>query len=273
MRINLIVRINMKKSFKIFAAIITVSLALPFAGCGNSSESSASSSSESSQTATTADAETTAASSAKIPEVLTSLHSIDTENGNEFAGTWKIVEGVGSKLDSFVFEFNGDKEACLIIDNVGYIGTYSLEETDGKKTFKTQLLFGLDGVYTYEFSSDKSSVTLTNTDDNSTTKMKKVENVSCIPEPEANPTIDEKLLGAWQSSEGDTVYFDKCGIMYSDSYGVQFTFSKYSAKDSTVTSTYKMKQETTDTYSYSVSGDTLKLNDYEYNKISVDELA
>lgn len=264
----------MKKSLKIFAVILTLSLALPFVGCNNSSESSALSSAESSQTDTTAaEATTSAASSAKIPEVLTSLHSIDTENGNEFAGTWKIVEGVGSKLDSFVFQFNGDKEACLIIDNVGYVGTYSLEETNGKKTFKTKLLFGLDGTYTYEFSSDKSSVTMTNTSNNSTTKMQKVENVSYIPQPEANPAIDEKLLGAWQSSEGDTVYFDKCGIMYSDSYGVQFTFSKYSVKDSTITSTYKMKQETTDTYSYSVNGDTLKLNDYEYNKISVDELA
>lgn len=263
----------MKKSFKIFAVLLVASLALPFAGCGNSSESSEELSSELSQTDTTADSETSTASSTKISEVLTSLHSIDTENGNEFAGTWKIVDGVGSKLDSFIFEFNGDKEACLIIDNVGYVGTYSLEETDGKKTFKTQLLFGLNGVYTYDFSSDGSSVTLTNTDNNTTTKMQKVENVSCIPEPEADPTTDEKLLGAWQSSEGDTVYFDKCGIMYSDSYGVQFTFSSYSAKNSTLTSTYKMKQETTDTYSYSVDGDTLKLNDYEYNKISVDELA
>lgn len=126
----------MKKSFKIFAVLLVASLVLPFAGCGNSSETSEESSSELSQTDTTADSETTTASSTKISEVLTSLHSIDTENGNEFAGTWKIVDGVGSKLDSFIFEFNGDKEACLIIDNVGYVGTYSLEETDGKRPLK-----------------------------------------------------------------------------------------------------------------------------------------
>ena len=57
-----------------------------------------------------------------------------------------------------------------------------------------------------------------------------------------------------------------------DSFSFQFTFSNYSVQDSTITSTYVMKEETTDTYTYSVDGDKLKLNGDQYTRISADTI-
>lgn len=259
----------MNKIIKILSAAAIASIVLTFTACGENTSSKSEPTTEIQTTAAQSDAATD--TEMKTETDLSALHKINTESGDDFAGAWKITDGIGAGLKSFTFEFDGNKKAYLIIDNVGYIGNYAFEEKDGQKTFNTQLLFGLDGSYTYEFSDDKNTVILTNIENKSTTTMEKVEIANCIPSPQENPETDEALLGAWQGESGETVYFDKNGIMY-DSFSFQFTFSNYSVQDSTITSTYVMKEETTDTYTYSVDGDKLKLNGDQYIRISADTI-
>ena len=60
--------------------------------------------------------------------------------------------------------------------------------------------------------------------------------------------------------------------MYNNQYGTIFTYFTYSAENSVITATYKMGDETTDTYEYSVQGNTLTLNGYTYHQIPAGEL-
>ena len=99
-----------------------------------------------------------------------------------------------------------------------------------------------------------------------------MENYNSIPEAEKNPVIDEKLLGAWKDDTGAYLYFDKNGIMYANQVGVNFSFYTYSAKDGKITQTYTMKEKTTEEATYSFDGETLLYNNYEYQRISADEL-
>ncbi len=198
------------------------------------------------------------------------LQKIEYKDSDAMAGAWKI-----ERLSSFVFLFDGNGNAYLIYDNVGFIGVYSYDTDENNNSFfKTQLVFGLDGSYSYEFSDDKNTATLTDSSTGEQTKMQRLDEstLSYIPSAEESPKTDEKILGAWKASDGTTVYFDKSGIMYMNEYGVKFTYSNYSVSDGKITSTYKMKNEMNDTYEYSVSGNILKLNGYKYEKISNEEL-
>lgn len=252
------------KYFKnIISAAVLASLMLTFSACNESSSSSESQETTSAQ-------QTTEGVNFEKEADLTKLHEYDL-NGDDFAGTWKITEGVGNSLDTFAFGFDGDKTAYLLIDNVGYIGKYTFGEKDGEKTFNTQLLFGLDGTYTYKFNDDKTTVELENVDDQTKTVMQKIDGFTSIPTAQDNPKIDEELLGAWQSSYGEFLYFDKSGIMY-DSFSFQYTFSNYNAEDAVVNSTYKMKQEVEESYEYEINGDELTFNNDTYQRISATEI-
>lgn len=206
---------------------------------------------------------------------LHSLINIDYD-GNDFAGVWIITEGVGSKLDGFAFMFDGIETAYLMVGTMGYIGTYTMqtETVNGasQKTFTTQLMFGLDGKYTYEFENDKQDVTLTNIDTGDTTQMKRAAAYEYIPYPDEFPVIDEQLVGAWSDDNGNMYYFDMSGIMYEYEKGMSFTFSKYSANGENLSYTYIMQDEINGEAQYSVHGDSLTIDDLQYHRVSAAEL-
>lgn len=245
---------------KILSLVLAVSAVCVFAGCDDEQDASSES--------TTSQTESSVSTTDDLETDIKALHYFDAESDDPFAGAWKITEGVGSDLSSFVFLFDGTETASIIIGTTGYVESYTVEET--KNTFSTQLLFGLNGIYSYEFSNENTKVKLTNTDDKSTTTMEKLVSFDCIPIPDAEPKIDEAILGAWKSADGDTLYFDKNGIMYENFLG--FKYSKYSAENSVVTSTYTELEDATEEYEYSMNGDILTFNNCEYSRIPASEL-
>ena len=263
----------MKNSVKMICILLAFSLVAVFAGCSDNKESSDINPTDEFIEVTTAEP---ASEPMPDPEEvvaefdLTALHAVDYD-GNEFAGAWKITDGEGSQFESFVYMFDGSTSAYLMTGTMGYCGKYELDTA--KKQFTSQLMFGIDGCYNYEFSDDKSTVVLTNTDGGKTTTLEKIVSFSYIPIPDSEPVIDKELLGAWSDENGEYLYFEKNGIMYETQLGVSFTFYSYSAQDGTIDAVYYMKDKETETMTYSVDGDTLTLNDYEYTRVSVDELA
>lgn len=261
---------------KILSVLLVAAAAAAFSGCNDNNTSSSQISTTASVTAAvTAKSEDTTAASNGTDDIkadLKSLHSYDMENGDEFAGAWQIVDGEGSGLENFVYLFDGNGKASMIIDTVGYMGKYEVKKSDGKTTFITQLIFGLNGEYSCEFSDDNSKVKLTNNENKTTTTIQRLASFDCIPIPEKNPKIDKDLLGAWKSENGEYYYFDESGIMYCNQFNTMFIYATYSAENSVITSTYMMEGETVDEYDYSVDGDTLKLDEYEYKRIPASEL-
>lgn len=261
---------NMKKIYaKIISLLLVVLTAAAFSGCGDNGSSS---SVQQTTAPVTTVQETTKADAPKSNNENTNLPFPKyAENGDDFTGAWKITEGEGSQYGSFVFSFNGEGRAAMVIDNSGYFGKYEVEQKNGKNTFTTQMIFGLNGEYTYKLSGDKNTITLTNNEDNSATTMQRVESFDCVPSVE-NVKIDEDLLGAWKSEDEETFYFDESGIMYHNQYNTMFNYAAYTAENSKITATYSMGGEMTDEYDYSINGDSLKLNGYEYKRISDSEV-
>lgn len=257
---------------KLIAALLCLALtafsAVIFSGCGE----------EELVASTVAVEETTDSAKMDISDssVLSELHPINY-NGDQFAGAWQITEGEGTKYKSFVFVFDGEKTAYLIIGTTGYIEYYKLENKPDDTgtdvpTIKAEMMFGINGTYTYEFSNDSNTLKLTNIADQTTLTLTKLATFSFIPLPDPEPAIDEALLGAWSDSEGEYYYFDKSGIMYNSINELSFTYSKYSAKDGKVTSTYTTNKEETVENNYSVKDDVLTYGNYTYKRIPVEEL-
>lgn len=261
---------NMKKIYaKIISLLLIALTAAAFSGCGDNGSSS---SVQQTTAPVTTVQETTRADTPNGNNENTKLPFPKyAENGDDFTGAWKITEGEGSQYGSFVFSFNGEGRAAMVIDNSGYFGKYEIEQKNGKNAFTTQMIFGLNGEYTYKLSDDKNTITLTNNEDNSAATMQRVESFDCVPSVE-NVKIDEDLLGAWKSEDEDTFYFDESGIMYHNQYNTMFNYAAYTAENSKITATYSMGSEMTDEYEYSLEGGTLKLNGYEYERISVSEV-
>lgn len=252
---------------KIFKTIISAMLALlcvcAFAGCDNNKSSSE-------PTESTEHIEvTTQADENKFD--LRSLHSFDLEKGDEFAGAWQITSGAGSKFEDFVYIFNGSGSANLIVGTTGYCGKYGLDKN--AKNFTCQLMFGINGQYTYEKNSDD-EIVLTNTESKETTTLSRIASFDMIPIPMQDAKIDDALVGAWESESGEYYYFDKNGIMYQNQYGTMFTFYKYSAANGVITAVSNMGEEEnqTDTFEYSVTDDELIIDGYEYFKTTTDKL-
>ena len=266
----------MKRLFiKITCAALAVLSAVSLTACSGDSSSKKESSTASAQTQTTVSQttvpQTTSAKDLKKETDLKKLHVPDTTK-DQFAGYWKITEGSGSQLKSFTFCFYGNQKSYMLIGTMGYFGTYKLEEKDGKPIFSSKLPFGLDGDYTYEFNKERTSVVLTNISDKSKSTMERQENFNSIPKPDENPTVDEAIIGAWKDDTGAYLYFGSDGIMYTNQVGVNFSFYNYSAKDGKITQTYTMKEKTTEEATYSFDGEKFLYNNYEYQRISADEL-
>lgn len=202
------------------------------------------------------------------------LHTFDPNSKDSFSGVWHITEGDGTKYADFSYMFDGDKTAFLMMGNTAFMQPYEVTtDDDGNCVLTAQLMFGINGTYIAEFNKTKDTATLTDTESQKVTKIEKLDDYSILPEPDKNPVIDESILGAWTSNDGEYYYFDKSGIMYNNLYNNVYTYSAYSAKDGTITSTYSTGTdvETTE-YTYSVKDDNMILNDYEYKKIPTSQL-
>lgn len=180
---------------KLICAALALIAVLSLAACGEKSSSGTDTSSGASQASSASSVSGSAASSAEIKTEadLSKLHQL-TSPGDAFTGYWKITEGTGSDLKSFVFCFDGAKKAYLMVGTMGYIGNYDLSVKNGENVFTTKLVFGLDGDYTYSFFQNNQTVELTNVADNTTTTMEKIESFSSIPQAPEDPQIDEAIL-------------------------------------------------------------------------------
>ena len=277
----------MKKLFtRILCIALAVCSAMALTACGNQKEEGSSATSTTAETTAaaevTAAADTTAApesveqttadpAAIKYETDLTQLHAL-TKPGDLFTGYWHITDGVGKKLTHFVFGFDGNKNAYLLIGTTGFIGVYDIHVVDGVDTFSTKLMYGLNGDYTYEFSKDKKTAVLTNTANNQTTTIEKLDSFTCIPKPMENFEIDEKLLGAWADDKGEYLYFGRDGIMYTCQKNIAFTFFSYTAADGKIHAIYSMNEDTEENDTYSFKGDKLVFNNYEYDRISAENL-
>ena len=257
----------MKKMIQICSFTLVAAMAVCCAGCGQGESSQAE---ETTAVTSAATADEPSSSDSSVKTDLSKLHEVDYENGNIFAGAWKITEGQGEQFKNFTFVFDGSENAYMVVGSMGYCGKYQLNEE--KKIFGTQQAVGLNGTYSYTFSDDGNTVELLDTDTKKTTTMQKQVSFTFIPRAEQDSEIDPELLGAWQDDSGGYIYFEDNGIMYETQKAMTFTFSTYSAKDGSIDTTYYMLEAEKNTYSYEVSGDTLKYNGYEYKRISADEL-
>lgn len=216
-------------------------------------------------------AEQTTAPSAVTEVDLTALHNVKSTD-SKFSGYWQITDGTGSQLEHFVFMFDGKGKAYLLVGTMGYIGTYSETTEEGESIFKTQLVFGLDGSYTYTFSDDNKTVELVNKEDNSATTMKKLDSFSSVPTPSGNEKTEETMLGAWCDDTGEYLYFGENGIFYDCQKDFSFTFYTYSASNGKISMKYTMTEEYSDSAEYEINGDVLTYNHIDYKRIATDEL-
>ena len=223
-------------------------------------------------TAAETTAEPTTAPKAFVKETdLKKLHPVNAQ-GDRFAGTWQITDGTGSQLESFYYEFNGSGTAYMMVGTMGFCGTYGIKAENGQDLFITQLMFGLNGKYTYEFSKDRNTVVLTNIEDKTTSTIEKTDSYSPVPDAPENPEIDEAILGAWADERGNYLYFGKDGVMYDMQGGVTFYFYTYSAANGKISQTYSMVEDVEETSTYKLEGETLTYNNIEYKPVSADEL-
>lgn len=274
----------MKNFFtRIICTVLAVCSAMAMAACGNQSKEESSAAAETTATTEAAvTAETTAAAEADEPTTvdlanikyeadLTKLHTL-TKPGDLFTGYWHITDGIGKKLTHFVFSFDGNKNAYLLIGTSAFIGVYGIHVIDGKDTFSTKLMYGLNGDYTYEFSKDKKTAVLTNTANNQTTTIEKLDSFSSIPTPPKSFETDEQLLGAWADDNGAYLYFGKDGIMYNCQKNIAFTFYTYTASNGKIRAAYSMDTEMEEEDTYSFKDGKLIFNNYPYYRISADNL-
>lgn len=261
---------------KILRLLASLSLAaltvIPLAACGENNTSSEMESTVA-VTETARDETTSAFSDTTVPDTefdLKSLHAIH-DNGNDFAGAWHITErDAGDTYSSFTYVFDGNTSSYLITGSMGYISKYEINPDI--KQMASQMMFGINGKYTYAFSDDKNTVTLTDTGTKKNTTLEKYASFSCIPTPEADPEIDSELVGAWKNENGTYLYFDNRGIMYETIQGLSFTFYNYSAENGKVHLHYFNPDETTEEASYSTDGNTLTYNGSTYEHIDASEL-
>ena len=225
----------MKRLMRILTLSLACAAAVSLAACSNGESSSSEVQTTAAETDATHDEAASDIKTARDVN-LTDLHAINYD-GNEFAGAWHITErDEGETYRSFTYVFDGDSTCYLMMGSMGYISNY--DDADTKKQ----------------------------------TKLEKYMSFSCIPLPEADAKIDSELVGAWKDDSGGFLYFDDQGIMYETQKGLSFTFYNYSAEDGKVSTKCFMPDETNGSAEYSVDGDKLTYNNYQYERIDSSEL-
>lgn len=245
-------------------AIMTASV-LSFTACDNENSTI--------QPTTTVQSQDTSAPQ-QIEFDLNKLHTFDPTSKDPFSGVWHITEGDGTKYENFSYMFDGNGTALLMMGNTAFMQPYEVAtDDDGDCVLTAQLMFGINGTFVAEFNTSKDAVTLTDNESQQITKIEKLDDYSILPEPDKNPVIDESILGAWTSDDGEYYYFDKSGIMYNNLYNNVYTYSAYSAKDGKIKSTYSTGTENEEAeYTYSLKDGKLIINGYEYKKIPTSDL-
>ncbi len=248
-------KLLLKLTTAALTAALSLTVILSASGCDNSSEQPPQSEA------------VTSSSAIDDNELdLNSLHTFD-KNGDKFAGIWKISDGAGSKLESFFYLFDGNGTANLVTGTSGYCGTYGFDEN----RFVCQLMFGINGKYDYTIKDD--TIELVNIETEEPTTLKRVDSLDVIPKPFDDFSVDNSLLGAWQSDNGLTYYFDKSGIMYQNQYDTMYTYYSYSAKDGKITaSSYIGKEKNDEELEYSLDDDILTISNINYKKIAASKV-
>lgn len=263
-------------SIRFFCAALAALSVFSLTACNNGEESKT----KETAAATTAPsteiptaATTTAASDLPYTDTLdmSKVFTVKNTTDQPFAGTWQITDGVGSELEHFAYCFDGDGKAYLMVGTMGFVGTYS-DNYQNTGVFLCQLMYGINGTYTYQFADDKKSVVLTDTENQKTTTLTKTDAFNPVPKAKDGYETDSALFGAWADGNGGYLYFDKSGVMLDYQKDFSFTFYAYSAKDGNIEQTYAMTEETTETAAYKVEGDTLTYNKLEYKKVSANEI-
>lgn len=269
----------MKKIIALLLSCTAAASCLTLCACGNDKQSGQESGTSAATTAA-AENKKSSADQSKSGEVdLMKLHGVSDEPQNDFVGAWKITGGEGKQYKSFVYMFDGTTHSVLMTGSVGQIAVYSVDDVADAKgntqsVFTCQMIFGINGKYTYQFSKDKKQVVLTNIDDKSTTTLEKLDSYEYIPVPEENPKIDKKLVGAWSADDGEMMYFGEDGIMYEVIKGLNFYFATYNAdgKKASWAYSYTSSNPKNESAEYSIKGDTLTFNGHDYKRISPSEL-
>ncbi len=178
------------------------------------------------------------------------------EGDNPFYGVWEI-EGI-----SYIsFAFRNDGLAEMIMGSEGNFTQLKIDEK--KKTFEVSFLVGLTGTYNYKFSKDKETITLTQK--NAKTVLKKVKNFDIVPEAPEKAKIDKKLAGWWKSDSGLVYYFGNDGIMYSNSIIFE-TFYTYETENGMIHSVYDYNGDVKDSFGYKFTKKgKLKIKDNIYS--------
>lgn len=266
-------KITKKIILRSASLVMTILLLTALTAC-NDNQNSTSETTDPSATQTTTAEPTTVPAQEDFD--LSTLHTFDAVGGNRFAGVWKITDGQGSQYENFSYMFDGHNRAILFMGNTGYPENYSVDvdsENDENMIFAANLMFGINGEYSFKFNKDNTQVVLTQADSDVTTTLSKLDNFNYLPQLDENPTVDESIVGAWKSDDGEYFYFDESGLMYQNLYNKIYTYSAYSAKDGEISATYSTgASDETDTYTYSIDGNQLTLNGFSYNKISTIEL-
>ena len=270
---------------KILTLLLAAAVALSSAvlgGCGDKKENSGQENTETAasvEATVDKEAEDKATADEMVEVDLRSLHGMSDNIQNDFAGAWQITDGEGSQYKSFVYQFDGEKTAILMMGTTGFLEKYTVaDETDEagntRTVFAAELMFGVNGKYTFEFSEDKQKVVLTNVKDQTTTTLSRLATYEYIPIPPADPKIDKNLVGAWSGDDGEMMYFTDSGIMYHVMDGIQFYFATYEADGKTAKwhYSYKENKEKDESEAYSVSGDSLKWGKDSYHRISPSKL-
>lgn len=267
--------------------LITVFLAAAIAACSCAALASCSDNKEEKKTETTAEAtvnkeEEDMATSDEAMDLeadLMMLHGVSENPQNDFTGSWQIVDGEGNQYKSFVYMFDGTDRSILMTGSVGQIGKYSVEDKtdDSGKTqtvFASNMMFGINGEYTFKFSGDKQKVVLTSLSDKKTTTLQRLAAYEYIPIPSEKPVIDKNLLGAWQNEDGEMMYFNNSGIMYEVMPGFNFYYATYNADGKTLSweYSYTSSKDKKESESYSISGNTLTLGENKYERTSASNL-
>ena len=160
----------MKRLMRILTLSLACAAAVSLAACSNGESSSSEVQTTAAETDATHDEAASDTKTARDVN-LTDLHAINYD-GNEFAGAWHITErDEGETYRSFTYVFDGDSTCYLMMGSMGYISNYELN-TDINQ-MATQMVFGINGKYTYEFSDDNNTLTLTDADTKKQTKLEK----------------------------------------------------------------------------------------------------
>ena len=211
------------KRFTVLALAIVISLSsLAFAGCGENNTKS--------RPTTEATAATTAETTSQPSdnEELSKYLNSFIEGDEEIYGVWS--------LEYMTVIFRNDNLAELVMGSEGYFSKYQMDKK--KKLLAVQLLPNtIDGAYTYNFSDDGKTLTL---------------------------TLDSQTLTLEKQSDF-SMYFGNDGIMYNNA-GSRETCYTYSTENGKIKAVYTYGGELEENLTYKVKGKKLVIDGETYTR-------